>query len=114
MLHSTILISLSLLISYFLFNLYKILFTPTKLKINSFSSSFECGIDTFGMSRMPYSLKFMYITILFIIFDLEIAIIVLLPLMKSFNEINFSVLMLLVLTVGITMEWIYNNINWYK
>lgn len=36
-------------------------------------SVYECGFDPFGSSRVPFSVKFFLIGILFLIFDLEIS-----------------------------------------
>lgn len=36
-------------------------------------SVYECGFDPFGSSRVPFSVKFYLIGILFLIFDLEIS-----------------------------------------
>ena len=36
-------------------------------------SVYECGFDPFGSSRIPFSVKFFLVGILFMIFDLEIS-----------------------------------------
>ena len=36
-------------------------------------SVYECGFDPFGSSRVPFSVKFFLVGILFLIFDLEIS-----------------------------------------
>ena len=38
-------------------------------------SVYECGFDPFGTSRVPFSVKFFLVGILFLIFDLEISFI---------------------------------------
>ena len=46
-----------------------------KLPYLSKVSVYECGLDPFGTSRLPFSVKFFLVAILFLVFDLEIALI---------------------------------------
>ena len=39
-------------------------------------SSFECGFDRFKTARIPFSLHFFLITIIFLVFDLEVLLII--------------------------------------
>lgn len=36
-------------------------------------SVYECGFDPFGLPRIPFSVKFFLVGILFLIFDLEVS-----------------------------------------
>lgn len=40
----------------------------TKIKLDSF----ECGIETQGNARMPFSIKYFLVAILFVLFDIEV------------------------------------------
>ncbi len=48
--------------------------------------SFECGIDQKGNARMPFSVKYLLIAILFVLFDVEI--IFLYPWAVNFKELG--------------------------
>nr|YP_010554743.1 NADH dehydrogenase subunit 3 [Ceratopsyche columnata]UYO79389.1 NADH dehydrogenase subunit 3 [Ceratopsyche columnata] len=79
-------------------------------------SPFECGFDPKTSSRLPFSLQFFMITIIFLIFDVEISII--LPMIIIYKLINkmiwfysmISIMMILIL--GIFYEWNQSLLNW--
>jgi NADH-ubiquinone oxidoreductase chain 3 len=52
------------------------------------ASPFECGFDPFSNSRIPFSLRFYIITIIFLVFDVEIAILLPLPLSAQIMDFN--------------------------
>nr|WKU84095.1 NADH dehydrogenase subunit 3 [Parhelophilus versicolor] len=80
------------------------------------SSPFECGFDPMSSSRLPFSLKFFLITIIFLIFDVEIALI--LPMILILNYSNLimwtttSVIFILILLLGLYHEWNQGMLNW--
>nr|YP_010722416.1 NADH dehydrogenase subunit 3 [Parnassius andreji]WDV10569.1 NADH dehydrogenase subunit 3 [Parnassius andreji]WDV10699.1 NADH dehydrogenase subunit 3 [Parnassius andreji] len=79
-------------------------------------SPFECGFDPKSSARIPFSLHFFLITVIFLIFDIEIALIF--PIIMSFNLVNFIMLMkisfffLIILLMGLYHEWNQNMLNW--
>nr|YP_009459875.1 NADH dehydrogenase subunit 3 [Hydropsyche simulans]AUT18140.1 NADH dehydrogenase subunit 3 [Hydropsyche simulans] len=79
-------------------------------------SPFECGFDPKTSSRLPFSLQFFIITIIFLIFDVEISII--LPMIITIKLINkltwfYSIsIIMLILIMGIFYEWNQSLLNW--
>jgi NADH-quinone oxidoreductase subunit A len=78
-------------------------------------SSYECGFDTFGDARGQFDVRFYLVSILFIIFDLEVAF--LFPWAVSLSHIGlpgFWSMMgfLFILTVGFVYEWKKGALEW--
>nr|YP_010632234.1 NADH dehydrogenase subunit 3 [Polydesma boarmoides]WBP62350.1 NADH dehydrogenase subunit 3 [Polydesma boarmoides] len=80
------------------------------------SSPFECGFDPKSSARIPFSLHFFLITVIFLIFDVEIALIF--PIIPLFMNVNFmlwtkiSFFFLFILIMGLYHEWNQNMLNW--
>nr|AXI98668.1 NADH dehydrogenase subunit 3 [Pseudoniphargus pedrerae] len=84
-------------------------------KLNDKLSPFECGFDPFKKARIPFSLRFFLVTILFLVFDVEVAI--LLPLGLFSFELNpfsyFSALVIMaILIFGLFHEWNQGALAW--
>jgi NADH-quinone oxidoreductase subunit A len=78
-------------------------------------SAYECGFNAFDDARMKFDVRFYLVSILFIIFDLEIAF--LFPwavALKDMTDVGFWSMMvfLLVLTVGFAYEWKKGALEW--
>ena len=78
-------------------------------------SVYECGFDPFESSRIPFSVRFFLVGILFLIFDLEISF--LFPWSVTSNQINLLgfwvlLLFLVILTLGLIYEWILGGLDW--
>nr|AND96184.1 NADH deshydrogenase subunit 3 [Eurysternus foedus] len=80
------------------------------------SSPFECGFDPKTSARMPFSLHFFLIAMIFLIFDVEIALLIPMILtIKISNFLNFFSILtffLIILLVGLYHEWNQGALNW--
>nr|AWB98400.1 NADH dehydrogenase subunit 3 [Anopheles aff. arthuri B PGF-2018] len=79
-------------------------------------SPFECGFDPMSSSRLPFSLRFFLIAIIFLIFDVEIALLLpMIMIIKSSNLINWtitSLFFIFILIVGLYHEWNQGALEW--
>jgi len=78
-------------------------------------SAYECGFNAFDDARMKFDVRFYLVSILFIIFDLEVAF--LFPWAVAFKEVGafgfWSMMLFLgVLTVGFIYEWRKGALEW--
>jgi NADH-quinone oxidoreductase subunit A len=79
------------------------------------NSAYECGFDAFMDARNKFDVRFYLVSLLFIIFDLEIAF--LFPWAISLGEIGmfgfWSMMSFLgILTVGFIYEWKKGALDW--
>jgi NADH-quinone oxidoreductase subunit A len=78
-------------------------------------SAYECGFNAFGDARMKFDVRFYLVSLLFIIFDLEVAF--LFPWAITLTKVGafafWSMLVFLgVLTVGFIYEWKKGALEW--
>jgi NADH-quinone oxidoreductase subunit A len=78
-------------------------------------SPYECGFDAFDDARRRFDVRFYLVSLLFIIFDLEVAF--LFPWAVSLGDIGVfgfwsMVVFLGVLTVGFAYEWKKGALEW--
>nr|AEP27534.1 NADH dehydrogenase subunit 3 [Larinus turbinatus] len=82
------------------------------------NSPFECGFDPKNLARLPFSLQFFLIALIFVIFDVELTL--LLPtilVMKISNLWNLSLtfnIFILILIFGLFHEQNQGSLNWVK
>ena len=70
------------------------------------SGPFECGFDPVGTARLHFCMKFFLLCVIFVIFDVEVALLLPIP----FRSYVLS--LLLVLLFGLFYEWFYGGLNW--
>ena len=78
-------------------------------------SAYECGFDPFDDSRGKFDVRFYLVSILFIIFDLEVSF--LFPWALTLNSITLfgfwsMALFLIILTLGFIYEWKKGALEW--
>nr|YP_002154511.1 NADH dehydrogenase subunit 3 [Hyporhamphus sajori]BAG69214.1 NADH dehydrogenase subunit 3 [Hyporhamphus sajori] len=79
-------------------------------------SPYECGFDPLGSARLPFSLRFFLVAILFLLFDLEIALLLPLPwgdqLPSPLTTFVWASAVLMLLTLGLIYEWLQGGLEW--
>nr|ALO64720.1 NADH dehydrogenase subunit 3 [Nomada goodeniana] len=106
------LIMMICLIIYFL-NLF-----ISMMKFNNIEkkNSFECGFNPISKSNIPFSLPFYMISLMFLIFDVEVVL--LLPMIFYLNYLNFYMIyfiylfFLLILLLTLLFEYMLGYLNW--
>ena len=78
-------------------------------------SAYECGFEAFDDARMKFDVRFYLVSILFIIFDLEVAF--LFPWAVAFKDVGWfgfwsMMIFLGVLTAGFIYEWKKGALEW--
>nr|AUR27090.1 NADH dehydrogenase subunit 3 [Daphoenositta chrysoptera] len=79
-------------------------------------SPYECGFDPLGSARLPFSIRFFLVAILFLLFDLEIALLLPLPwavqLQTPSTTLTWASTLILLLTLGLVYEWTQGGLEW--
>src|SRR5438270_14048311 len=78
-------------------------------------SPYECGFEPFDDARRRFDVRFYLVSLLFIIFDLEVAF--LFPWAVSLSDIGLfgflsMMVFLAVLTIGFIYEWCKGALDW--
>nr|QXU60366.1 NADH dehydrogenase subunit 3 [Talegalla fuscirostris] len=110
----TFMLSLSLALSTVLtlLNFWLAQMTPDSEKL----SPYECGFDPLGSARLPFSIRFFLVAILFLLFDLEIALLLPLPWaiqsQSPATTLTWTITIILLLTLGLIYEWVQGGLEW--
>nr|YP_009383495.1 NADH dehydrogenase subunit 3 [Sinochlora szechwanensis]AGI51570.1 NADH dehydrogenase subunit 3 [Sinochlora retrolateralis]APL97163.1 NADH dehydrogenase subunit 3 [Sinochlora szechwanensis] len=80
------------------------------------NSPFECGFDPKSSARLPFSLRFFLIAVIFLIFDVEIALLLPIIIINNWSNIMswtmVTMFFLLILLVGLFHEWNQGALEW--
>nr|YP_010455459.1 NADH dehydrogenase subunit 3 [Carollia castanea]UUA63090.1 NADH dehydrogenase subunit 3 [Carollia castanea] len=80
------------------------------------SSPYECGFDPLGSARLPFSMKFFLVAITFLLFDLEIALLLPLPWASQTNNLQImlpmALMLISLLAISLAYEWLQEGLEW--
>lgn len=84
---------------------------PNPLK----SQTYECGIETFGDSRVQFKAQFYIFALVFLIFDVEVVF--LYPWAAAFDQLPLfavmeGVIFILLLVAGLVYAWRRGTLEW--
>nr|AMD61845.1 NADH dehydrogenase subunit 3 [Centropus sinensis] len=109
-----LMLTLSLILSIILImlNFWLTQISPDSEKL----SPYECGFDPLGSARLPFSIRFFLVAILFLLFDLEIALLLPLPwatqLQSPMTTLTWTSIIIILLTLGLIYEWMQGGLEW--
>nr|NP_008608.1 NADH dehydrogenase subunit 3 [Erinaceus europaeus] len=79
-------------------------------------SPYECGFDPLGSARLPFSMKFFLVAITFLLFDLEIALLLPIPWLMNSSNTTTSIMIVLILIMALASslayEWMKEGLEW--
>ena len=116
-----------MILSFIIIRLFSILLLPVLLFLGIFLSKaqnydqekarpFECGFSPKGNARLPFSIRFFLIALIFLVFDVELVL--LFPCLLTFiRGRKFFVrggilLFILILLIGVFHEWNQGRLDW--
>nr|WPN89771.1 NADH dehydrogenase subunit 3 [Sinoscolia sp. 1 GYN-2023a] len=80
------------------------------------NTPFECGFDPKSKSRIPFSMRFFLIAVIFLIFDVEIALMLPMILTMLFSNLKIwlylNTYFIIILLMGLYYEWKFGALNW--
>ena len=99
-----------LLVSFLLVRLLKFfsfLISEKTILMREELSPFECGFEHNNLSRIPFSLRYFYLTLIFLLFDLEIVLLLFIPYVLFSNVFSYCLLVVLFFVFILFLGLIY-------
>lgn len=81
------------------------------------NTSYECGFEHNSLSRVPFSIRYFMLTVVFLVFDVEVVLMLFLPYsLLTYVSTSFLVIIVLffavVLVLGLFYEWFDGSLEW--
>lgn len=80
------------------------------------ASPFECGFDPKNTARLPFSTRFFLLAVIFIVFDIEIVLLIPLPAtiekQLAIQSLLGGRIFLIILILGLLHEWNEGSLDW--
>ena len=70
-------------------------------------SPYECGFEHHNVSRIPFSLRYFFLTLLFLLFDLEVVFLLFLPYLVLSNFMSYGLLLVTAFILFLYLSLIY-------
>nr|WGU50332.1 NADH dehydrogenase subunit 3 [Laemobothrion sp.] len=91
------------------------MFTTSSSSSEGSGMPFECGFEPSFTLRVPLSIQFFSVMMIFLVFDLEIMMFIP-PLLAPLSSSSFPLLMMsimfLILMIGLILEWGDGSLSW--
>nr|QZZ18368.1 NADH dehydrogenase subunit 3 [Yangisunda tiani] len=82
------------------------------------STPFECGFNPMSFKRLPFSTHFFLIAVIFLIFDIEIIIVLPMTITLKTSMMKMwlytSTMFIMILIIGLYHEWLNGMLKWTK
>lgn len=79
-------------------------------------TSYECGFEHHSLSRVPFSFRYFFLTLIFLLFDLEIILLLFSPYSFFFSYSHNSIFLIIIfvafLFIGLLYEWKDGSLEW--
>nr|YP_010354340.1 NADH dehydrogenase subunit 3 [Blomia tropicalis]UOG85308.1 NADH dehydrogenase subunit 3 [Blomia tropicalis] len=107
-------VGFSLLLTLVLFVVVWLISFSLSGSFGSKSSSFECGFQPFSGTGVPFSMPFFVVSLMFLLFDVEIILVCFFPMSISFSYVSFFFVWLVVgfILLATLYEWVGGVLVW--